>query len=143
MNVAAVLKAKGSNVATAAQTVSLQEIAKRLSDERIGAIVILDDDGNVVGILSERDLVRAVAEGGGEALKKPVADVMTRDVVTCTKDHSIDELMAIMTKGRFRHVPVMEDNQLAGLVSIGDVVKNHIAEVEMEVLAMKDYLATG
>ncbi len=143
MNVAAVLKAKGHRVATASPQATLQQIAEQLAGERIGAVVICDGE-TLAGIISERDLVKAIAQGGPSVLAKPVADTMTRQVVTCHEDHSLDELMTLMTQGRFRHVPVVgQDGKLAGIVSIGDVVKNHIAEVEMEVSAMKGYLATG
>lgn len=143
MNVAAVLKAKGHRVATAPPTATLQQIAEQLAGERIGAIVICEDD-RLAGIISERDLVKAIAQGGPTALSRPVGDSMTRKVVTCHDDHSLDELMSIMTQGRFRHVPVVDhDDKIVGIISIGDVVKNHIAEVEMEVSAMKGYLATG
>lgn len=143
MNVASVLKAKGRAVATARPETTLKEIAIQLAQKGIGAIVIVDDRDEVVGIISERDLVRAVATGNNEVLDSPVSDGMTRDVVTCGENRTIDELMEIMTKGRFRHVPVVEGGKLTGIVSIGDVVKNHIAEVEMEVSAMRDYLSTG
>ena len=143
MNIATILKAKGGTVSTAPQSCTLQGIAERLASEKIGAIVICDDQDSVVGIVSERDLVRAIAEGGPAVLAKQTSEVMTKDVVTCTLDHSIDELMGLMTTGRFRHVPVLDNEKLVGIVSIGDVVKNHIAEVEMEVSAMRGYLATG
>ena len=143
MNVASVLKAKGRAVATARPETTLKDIAMQLAQKGIGAIVIVDDRDEVIGIISERDLVKAVATGNSEVLDSPVSESMTRDVVTCSEDRTIDELMEIMTKGRFRHVPVVEGGKLTGIVSIGDVVKNHIAEVEMEVSAMRDYLSTG
>lgn len=143
MNVASVLKSKGSKVATAQTSATVQHIAEKLAAEKIGAIVICDDDKLLVGIISERDVVKAIAKGGGGILSKPVSEIMTKDVTTCSEEHSIDELMAIMTTGRFRHVPVLSGDQIVGIVSIGDVVKNHIAEVELEVSAMKGYLATG
>lgn len=143
MNVASVLKAKGRAVATARPESTLKEIAIQLAQKGIGAIVVVDDRDEIVGIISERDLVKAVATGNNEVLDSPVSESMTRDVVTCGEERTIDELMEIMTKGRFRHVPVVEGGKLIGIVSIGDVVKNHIAEVEMEVSAMRDYLSTG
>lgn len=143
MNVAAVLKAKGHRVATAPPTATLQQIAEQLAGERVGAIVVCDTE-TIAGIISERDIVRAIAQGGPTVLSKSVGDVMTKQVTTCHQDHSIEELMSIMTQGRFRHVPVVDaSGKLLGIISIGDVVKNHIAEVEMEVTAMKGYLATG
>ncbi len=143
MNVASVLKAKGRAVATARPETTLKEIATQLSQKRIGAIIVVDDRDEIVGIISERDLVRAIATGDHKILESPVSDSMTRDVVLCGEERTIDELMEIMTKGRFRHLPVVEGGKLIGIVSIGDVVKNHIAEVEMEVSAMRDYLSTG
>lgn len=143
MNVAALLKAKGRAVTIANSETPLQEISSELADKRIGTIVIVDDRGTVQGIVSERDIVRAIANMGKDALSRSASEVMTRDVTTCSLDRTIEELMEIMTKGRFRHVPVVENGNLVGIISIGDVVKHHIAEVEMEVSAMREYLATG
>jgi CBS domain-containing protein len=143
MNVAAILAAKGRAVATATRETPLIDIARKLGAKKIGAIVITDADGAVSGIISERDIIRAVAERGPDGLSLPVGDVMTRQVVTCSEADTLDALMSTMTAGRFRHLPVVEDGRLAGIVSIGDVVKHHIAEVEMEVSAMKGYLAAG
>jgi CBS domain-containing protein len=142
MNVAAILKSKGRAVATARSDTSLLEISKTLAEKKIGAILIVDS-GKLSGIISERDVIRALGEHGPDALQLPVQRVMTKAVITCTETSIIEELMETMTKGRFRHIPVMEGDQLVGIVSIGDVVKNHIAEVEMEVTAMRGYLATG
>ncbi len=143
MNVAAILKLKGRAVATARSDVTLLEIARRLAAKKIGAIVVIDEAGGVAGIVSERDIIRAVGHGGGGALTTTVAEVMTRNVITCRESTTLDELMATMTAGRFRHVPVLENDQLAGIVSIGDVVKHHVAEVEMEASAMRSYLTAG
>lgn len=143
MNIASLLKAKGRAVATARAEASLLEIASQLSSKGIGAIVIVNDRDEVIGIISERDLVKAIGARGVSALSLAVGEIMTREVVSCTEDRTIEDLMGIMTTGRFRHVPVVEGGRLIGIVSIGDVVKNHIAEVEMEVSAMKDYLSTG
>jgi CBS domain-containing protein len=143
MNVAAILKSKGRAVATAKPETTLLEISQKLAQKKIGAIVIVGEGGKLSGIISERDVIRAIGEQGAEALKQPVSQVMTSKVITCTEMSVIDELMEKMTNGRFRHLPVVEDDKLVGIVSIGDVVKNHIAEVEMEVTAMRGYLATG
>jgi CBS domain-containing protein len=143
MNVATILKAKGRSVATARPDVTLQDIANRLAARKIGAIVIVGAGGRVEGIISERDIIRVVAEEGPGALGLPVADVMTRDVVTCSETDTLDHVMSTMTAGRFRHLPVVVDDALVGLVSIGDVVKHHIAEVEMEASALKTYLVAG
>jgi CBS domain-containing protein len=143
MNVATILKLKGRQVATARPDATLFEIATKLSQRRIGAMVIVGDSGHVDGIVSERDIIRAIAEGGPAALNNTVSTVMTQNVVSCSEKSAIDELMELMTEGRFRHLPVMEDGSLVGIISIGDVVKNHVAEVEMEVSAMRSYLSTG
>jgi CBS domain-containing protein len=143
MNVATILKHKGRAVSTARPNSSLLEIAQKLGAKKIGAIVVVGENGHVVGIISERDIIRAVSERGTSALSMMVAEVMTRNVVSCHEANELDELMELMTKGRFRHLPVIEDDALVGIISIGDVVKYHIAEVEMEVSAMRSYLATG
>ncbi len=143
MNVAAVLHSKGRSVVTAAPSTTLQQIASLLANKKIGAIVIVGENGQVDGIISERDVVRAIGRNGSKVLEMPVSDVMTPDVVTCDETESIDDLMETMTKERFRHLPVVSDGALIGIVSIGDVVKHHVAEVEMEVSAMRCYLATG
>lgn len=141
MNVATILKAKGQAVTTARPDTPLLDIAEKLAAKRIGAIIVVGENGKLSGIISERDVIRAIAERGIGALNIPVAEVMTRNVITCHRSHLVDELMELMTRGRFRHLPVVEDDALVGIISIGDVVKNHVAEVEMEVSAMRGYLA--
>jgi CBS domain-containing protein len=143
MNIGQILKAKGRAVATARPDTPLLEIAAKLAQKKIGAIVIVGDNGDVVGIVSERDIIRKLGERGPEVLNEPVSHSMTSNVISCQETSTLDELMEIMTQGRFRHVPVIEDGALVGIVSIGDVVKNHIAEVEMEVTAMRGYFVTG
>jgi CBS domain-containing protein len=143
MNVAAILKTKGSAVTTARPDLVLSDIAEKLANKKIGAIVIVGEAGRVAGIISERDLVRVIAERGPAALLLTAGDVMTRNVVTCQQSSTLDELMEIMTAGRFRHVPVVEDGALIGLVSIGDVVKYHLADMALEVTSMRSYLTTG
>jgi CBS domain-containing protein len=143
MNVASILKLKGRAVSTVRPDASLLDVAQKLGAKKIGAIVVVGDNGNVAGIISERDLIRAIGERGAQALNLIVSDVMTRAVVSCQETSELDELMEMMTKGRFRHMPVIEDGALVGIISIGDVVKYHVAEVEMEVSAMRSYLATG
>lgn len=143
MNVAAILKAKGRNVATARPDATVQDIANRLAAKRIGAVVVVGAAGRVEGIISERDIIRSIAEFGAEALARPVSEFMTREVVTCAETDTIDQVMSTMTAGRFRHIPVVVDDALVGIVSIGDVVKHHIAEVEMEASALKTYLVAG
>jgi CBS domain-containing protein len=138
-----ILKVKGRGVSTARPDDSVQEIASRLAQRKIGAIVIVGDGGAVSGIISERDLIRVIAQYGAKALQMPVSEVMTSEVVTCTEQTTVDEIMELMTQGRFRHLPVIEHGALVGIVSIGDIVKHHIAEVELEVSAMRGYFATG
>jgi CBS domain-containing protein len=141
MNVAAILRQKGRAVTTAAPGATLLEIATKLSAKRIGAIVVVDPQGEVAGIISERDIIRALAAQGPECLTSSVEEVMTKQVVTCQETDTLDELMAMMTARRFRHLPVLTDGALVGIISIGDVVKHHVAEVEMEATAMRDYIA--
>ncbi len=143
MNVAAILKTKGRSVATATRSATVQEVANLLAAKRIGAIVIVDGDGPVAGIVSERDVVKAIAAHGARCLCEPVTSIMTHEVITCAPGESLDEVMATMTSGRFRHVPVVEGGQLVGIVSIGDAVKFHIAEVEQEATALKSYVLAG
>lgn len=143
MNVASILKVKGRAVTTARPNATLLDVAKKLGPKKIGAVVVVGDNGNVAGIISERDIIRAVSEHGATALSMMVSDVMTRHVISCGETSELDELMEMMTKGRFRHLPVIEDDALVGIISIGDVVRHHVAEVEMEVSAMRNYLATG
>jgi len=141
MNVAAILKQKGRAVTTASPGMSLLEVANKLSAKRIGAIVIVGAGGEVSGIVSERDVIRALASQGAACLERPVSETMTRQVVSCQEADTLDELMAMMTARRFRHLPVVTDGALVGIVSIGDVVKHHVAEVEMEATAMREYIA--
>jgi len=143
MNVAAILKSKGREVFTAAPDTPLLEIAKLLGTHRIGCIVIAADDGKVAGIVSERDIVREIARAGASVLVEPVEACMTKAVVSCQESDTIDRLMGEMTAHRFRHMPVVDRGRLVGLVSIGDVVRMRIAEVEMEAAAMRAYIATG
>ena len=142
MNVGQILKAKGRSVVVNQASTAIDEIIKELADYKIGAVVIVDDDERVAGIVSERDIMRLLAQKGASALSHPASSVMTAEVVTCVETDSVNQIMEIMTAGRFRHVPVVtSDQQLIGIVSIGDVVKNHIAEVELEASALKSYVA--
>jgi CBS domain-containing protein len=143
MNVAAILKEKGREVFTTTPDTTLLDIATLLGSRRIGCIVVTGIDGKVIGIVSERDIVREIARAGTKVLKEPVASCMTKAVVSCREADTIDRIMAEMTTHRFRHMPVVERGRLVGLVSIGDVVKMRIAEAEMEAAAMREYIATG
>ncbi len=141
MNVAQILAGKGREVVSVQPHRTLAEAIKTLGDKRIGAVVVTGADGSLLGILSERDIIRVLAQAGPAALDHAVSRVMTGKVVTCRSETSVDELMEIMTAGRFRHVPVVEDGRMVGIVSIGDVVKHRVAEIEAESRAMRDYIA--
>ena len=142
MNVATILKRKGGGVFTTTANKSLLEIAKLLAQHGIGCIVILGDDDKIVGIVSERDLMRAIGQAGAEVLDKPVSDFMTKTVVTAREADTVDQLMSEMMMHRFRHMPVVERGQLLGLVSIGDLVKIHVADAEFELSAMRQYITS-
>jgi len=141
MNVEQLLSGKGREVISVQPHRTLAEAIRTLSEKRIGAVVVMGADGALVGILSERDIIRALGEQGGAALESAVSRSMTSKVVTCRPQTSVDELMEIMTTGRFRHVPVVENGRVAGIVSIGDVVKHRVAAIEAESQAMRDYIA--
>ena len=143
MIVSSILAAKGGDVVTIEPTATLTSAAQLLSERKIGAVLVLGPGDRIAGILSERDIVRAVAARGPQALDEPVGKAMTRDVVTCSKDDSIGDLMQRMTQGKFRHLPVVEDGKLIGIISIGDVVKERVGEVEQESKAMLDYIRTA
>ncbi len=140
MTVATILKEKGGEVVTAPQDASLADIAGVLDQRRIGAVVITGPAGTIEGIVSERDIVSAVARSGPEVLGRPASEVMTRHVHTCDPADSIYEIMNVMTEHRIRHVPVVVEGRLEGIISIGDVVKQRIAEVEFEADEMKRYI---
>ena len=141
MNAATILKQKGSGVFTTTANKSLLDIAKLLAQHSIGCIVIVGDDDKIAGIVSERDLMRAIGQGGAKVLEESVSDFMTKKVVTAQEADTINRLMAEMTARRFRHMPVVERDRLIGLVSIGDLVKIQIAEIEMEAAATREYTA--
>jgi CBS domain-containing protein len=140
MNVAVILRQKGRAVTTASPSTTLLEVANKLAAKRIGAIVIVAAKGKVAGIISERDIIRCLSTHGPGCLTQPVSDSMTRNVISCEENDTLDELMARMTEGRFRHLPVITDGALVGIISIGDVVKHHVAEVTMEATAMREYI---
>lgn len=140
MSVARILAEKGTSVVTVPPHRTIDEAVHLLAEKRIGALVVGDSGGRVIGILSERDVMRALACDGASAFDQPVSRYMTAKVVTCTRRTSIEEVMETMTEGRFRHLPVVEDGRLIGVVSIGDVVKRRIAAVEAEHQAMRDYI---
>jgi len=141
--VKSILDEKGRDVVTLPSSANLSEAAKVLAERRIGAAVICNDKNAIKGILSERDIVRAIARDGAEALALPVSRVMTTKVKVCSEAHTINDVMEIMTNGRFRHVPVEKDGKLAGIISIGDVVKRRIENAVREVEEIKTYIATA
>ena len=143
MTVEHILRTKGRDVVMIEPTRTLAEAAHLLAERKIGAVIVGDVFRPVMGILSERDIVRAVAARGGAALQEPVSQLMTHKVITCTEKAAITEIMEIMTEGKFRHLPVVEGGRLVGIVSIGDVVKHRVAEIEAETRAMRDYIATA
>jgi CBS domain-containing protein len=143
MNVGIILAGKGRDVVTIDPGVSLGEAVRLLAEKRIGAALILGADRRIVGIISERDVVRALAEGGASALGEPVSRTMTRKVETCTESETVASLMERMTAGKFRHMPVVDQGRLAGIVSIGDIVKHRLLEMERESVAMRDYIMTA
>ena len=143
MTVQALLSAKGGGVISIEPTATLEAAAKKLAEHRIGALLVLGPDRRVTGILSERDIVRVLAARGPAALDEQVGSVMTRNVVTCSGNETVSEIMERMTAHRFRHLPVVEQNKLVGIISIGDVVKTRVEEIEGESNALRDYIATA
>jgi CBS domain-containing protein len=143
MIVKAILAAKGGNVINIEPTATLETAVKTLAEHRIGALLVLGPDRRVMGILSERDIVRVLAERGASVLSQPLASVMTRKVVTCSQSDTVDVLMQRMTTGKFRHLPVVEQEQVIGVISIGDVVKHRVQEMEQESAALRDYIQTA
>lgn len=143
MTVSSILAAKGGDVITIQPTATLGAAAALLTKRRIGALVVLGAGDRVAGILSERDIVHALAERGLQALDEPLSQSMTRDVATCGPEETINSLMERMTKGKFRHMPVVESGRLSGIVSIGDIVKQRLDDMERESEAMRDYIQTA
>jgi len=138
-----ILREKGRDVVTIGGDATLSEAARLLARRRIGAVVVADGEGRVAGILSERDIVRAIADNSVAALGRTVDAHMTRTVLTCSEGDTVDELMETMTHGRFRHMPVVENDRLCGIISIGDVVKTRIAETVREAESLREYIAVA
>lgn len=143
MTVKAILKTKGSEVLTIEPTKKLGDAANLLAERKIGALVVTGADRRVVGIVSERDIVQDLAAHGAQSLDLPLTDVMTRKVVTCSESDTVSSVMERMTAGKFRHLPVVDQGRLVGIVSIGDVVKYRLHEMEREQSAMRDYIQTA
>jgi len=143
MSVAQILRHKGSEVVTVRVDTTIAEAAQTLARRNIGAVIVMSRDGSIAGVLSERDIVKALARTGSKALVDPVTLYMTARVETCEPEDRIDEIMERMTEGRFRHMPVCEESRLVGIISIGDVVKRRIADAEYEARSMMSYIATA
>ena len=141
MSVSHILKSKGRDVITVAPTASVAAVAEILAKRRIGAVVVSSDGAKIQGIVSERDVVRCLAENGAASLAMPVDGIMSRAVKTCEDGDSEIEIMALMTENRIRHLPVVAAGKLAGMISIGDVVKSRIEAIEREAENMKAYIA--
>ncbi|MCB0931608.1 MAG: CBS domain-containing protein [Mycobacterium sp.] len=142
MRIADILRSKGSAVATVTQTTSVTGLLADLTLQNVGAMVVIGPEG-VVGIVSERDVVRQLHEHGPELLRKQVGDIMSSEVLTCCPDDNIDDLAALMTNKRIRHIPVLDGGRLAGIVSIGDVVKNRMEELQAEQAQLQAYITQG
>jgi CBS domain-containing protein len=143
MTVSAILAAKGRDVVTIGVGAKVREAVALLAARRIGALVVTGEDRRIAGIVSERDIVRTVAADQAAALDGPLSAIMTRAVITCGEGETIDSVMSRMTRGRFRHLPVVTGGRLAGIISIGDVVKARIEQVEREADELRTYIATA
>lgn len=143
MTVSSILNEKGQDVFTVPAQITLLDATVALKERGVGAVVVVDSQDHAVGILSERDVVRALASQGPGVLDRAVADFMTANIITCGEDDSLDSIMEVMTEKRIRHIPVLTEGRLMGIVSIGDVVRIKIARAEAEAAALKSYIMTG
>jgi CBS domain-containing protein len=143
MLIAQILAGKGRDVVSTRPDATVAEVASLLKAKRIGAVVVTDAAGGLCGIISERDLARGLADHGAKLLDMRVSQLMTADVVTCSPGDGIGQLMHTMTERRFRHLPVVEDGRMIGIISIGDVVKHRLQELEAETNLLHDYIAGG
>jgi CBS domain-containing protein len=143
MTVSVILAGKGREVASIEPNATLSAAIAMLAEKRIGALLILGAERRVIGVISERDIVRALAARGAEALGEPVSRMMTRNVSTCTEKETISSIMERMTEGKFRHLPVVDQGRLVGIISIGDVVKHRVREMEQDSAAMHDYILSA
>lgn len=141
MVIAGILKAKGGVTLSVSPNAPVADVVQTLASNRIGAVLVVAASGALMGILSERDIVRSLAENGAGTLDRTASDLMTSNVTTAAPQTTVAEAMELMTTGRFRHVPVLDDGRLVGLVSIGDVVKAKIADAEQEVDSLRSYVA--
>jgi len=142
MTVRSILDSKGHQVLNVEPHAKLAAAVKILGEKRIGAVLVMSE-GRIEGILSERDIVRVLAERGAQVLEEPVSGVMTRKVVSCRQSDTVAAIMEMMTLGKFRHLPVVEDGKVVGLISIGDIVKRRVQEYETEQEALRDYIKTA
>jgi CBS domain-containing protein len=143
MTVRAILDTKGHQVESIQPGAKLSAAVKLLGEKRIGAALVLNVAGQIEGILSERDIVRVLSERGADVLEEPVSNVMTRKVVSCRQSDTVSGIMEMMTLGKFRHLPVVEDSKVVGLISIGDIVKWRVQEYEREQEALREYIKTA
>lgn len=143
MTIAHLLHDKPKRMITVGPEQTLQQAAEVLARERIGALLVLKPNGDIAGILSERDIVRAVGDQGAEVLGRPVAELMTKDVTCCAPEDSVDSAMALMTEKRFRHLPVRQGGKIVAMISIGDVVKKKVEDAEAESQSLREYIARG
>ena len=140
MHISDILNAKGTEVIATGPAETVAATARLMNYQRIGAVLVRDAKDNVVGVISERDIIRGIAVNGARALDMEVRELMTREVVSCKPTDTISEVMRVMTTRRFRHLPVMEDGALKGMISIGDVVKHRLDESELETRVLRDYV---
>lgn len=140
MVVGQILKSKGGAIFSARPDIKIAEVVQLLRDKNIGAILVSKDDIHIEGIISERDIVRGLAVDGQGLLERTAEELMTKKVVTCTPGDHIDDLMRLMTERRIRHLPVVDENRITGMISIGDVVKARLAELEQEAKALREYI---
>jgi CBS domain-containing protein len=142
MTVRSILNTKGHQIMSVEPDAKLAAAVKLLGEKKIGAVLVMNE-GRLEGILSERDIVRVLGERGAGVLEEPISEVMTRKVVTCKETDTVAELMETMTSGKFRHLPVVDDGKVVGLISIGDIVKRRVQEYESEQDALRDYIKTA
>lgn len=142
MSVAQILREKGGNIISVEETDTISDAINILKQHRIGAVMVMRE-GDVCGVLSERDIVRALPDKGADLLGEPVNVLMTKDVVFCSPADDMESIMALMTENRIRHLPVQDNGKLVGIITIGDVVKHRIAETEHEAEALRSYIALG
>jgi CBS domain-containing protein len=143
MRISDVIRAKGNAVVTVPPDMDVRALLAVLAEHRIGAVVVSTDGASVDGIVSERDIVRALADRGATVISEPVSEIMTSEVQTCTPETPVVELMSVMTHGRFRHVPVVVEDRLVAIVSIGDIVKNRVGELEIERDSLTSYITSA